>query len=88
MRRRRAIATAVTNSTTKYVPELAELLADAAKIPATALTGLIASHVTTTKAVVDAQAQADPIHGAQRPHLATRRTAPAVGDCRVGSALG
>lgn len=51
-----AKAAAVTDLTTKYVPDFAEFLADATKIPETALTGLIASHVTTTKAVVDAQA--------------------------------
>jgi len=50
---------AVSDLTTVYVPQFADLLAGATDLPKDALTELITEHVLTTKAIVDAQAKGD-----------------------------
>jgi hypothetical protein len=50
---------AVEDLTTIYVPEFAALLAGATGLPEDTLAELIAHHVVSTKAVVDAQAAGD-----------------------------
>ena len=50
---------AVNDLTTIYLPQFADFLAGATDLPKDALTELIKTHILTTKAVVDAQAQKD-----------------------------
>ena len=50
---------AVEDLTTVYVPQFAEFLAGATDLPKDALADLLAEHVVTTKAVVDAQKKGD-----------------------------
>ncbi len=50
---------AVQDLTTVYLPQFAEFLAGATKLPNEALTALIKDHVLTTKAIVDAQGAKD-----------------------------
>jgi len=42
--------------TTVYIPQFSKFIADATGLPLDAVTGLVADHITTTKAVVDDQA--------------------------------
>ena len=42
--------------TTVYIPQFSKFIADASGLPLDAVTGLVADHITTTKAVVDDQA--------------------------------
>jgi hypothetical protein len=46
---------AVSDLTTKYVPQFSDLVATATGLPVTAITPLVTEHVTGTKAIVDAQ---------------------------------
>jgi hypothetical protein len=50
---------AVDNLTNQYVPQFSQFLADATGLPLDAITNLVTEHVTTTAAVVDAQASGD-----------------------------
>lgn len=50
---------AVSNLTTKYVPEFTALVASATGLPATAVQSLVTEHVLSTKAIVDAQGAKD-----------------------------
>ena len=50
---------AVTNLTTMYVPQFSTLIATATGLPMTAVQDLVMTHVTTTKAIVDAQGASD-----------------------------
>jgi hypothetical protein len=47
---------AVTNLTTKYVPQFSQFIANATGLPLATVTGLVSDHVTQTKAIVDDQA--------------------------------
>ena len=49
----------VDNLTTVYVPQFSQFLSDATGLPLDAVTALVTEHVTTTAAVVDAQASED-----------------------------
>jgi hypothetical protein len=42
--------------TTVYIPQFSKFISDATGLPLDAVTGLVTDHITTTKAVVDAQA--------------------------------
>jgi len=61
---------AVSDLTTIYVPQFAAFLAGATGLPQDTLTSLIADHVTTTAAVVDAQGAGDAAAAAQADRTA------------------
>jgi hypothetical protein len=61
---------AVNDLTTIYVPQFADFLASATGLSKDALTTLIADHVTTTAAVVDAQGNGDAAAAAQADRTA------------------
>ncbi len=63
---------AVQDLTTIYVPQFADFIATATGLPADAVTSLTTEHVTTTKAVVDAQGAADVAGAAQKDRLAAQ----------------
>ncbi len=56
---KKAAKKAVSDLTTKYVPDFSKFISDATGLPLDAVTSLITDHVLQTKAVVDAQAAKD-----------------------------
>jgi hypothetical protein len=63
---------AVQDLTTVYVPQFADFIATATGLPNDAVTSLTTEHVTTTKAVVDAQGAADVADAAQKDRMAAQ----------------
>ena len=57
---------------TVYIPQFSKFISDATGLPLDAVTGLVTAHITTTKAVVDAQAAGDAAAAATADRMAAQ----------------